>query len=210
LINYSSIAELSDVQLLVTLCSTDDDKNLYEEFVRRFLPDLSEECAQICKRRKLDIHIGRQISHDTFERVRKYKTFTRDKINIPNDRKGVLVYLFRISTSLFNDYHKKHEKEVVAHRTYFDDILEPAQKEYNKEELKNIKDSALQMFNTLTEREKRVITKDLEFKRHQKYLPGDVVEELANELGIKKATVRKIRERAIEKLKKAANEISQR
>jgi DNA-directed RNA polymerase sigma subunit (sigma70/sigma32) len=50
---------------------------------------------------------------------------------------------------------------------------------------------------------------DLEYKRHYKYLPDDVIDGLATELNIKRDTVRKIRERAIEKIKDAINEINQ-
>jgi len=57
-------------------------------------------------------------------------------------------------------------------------------------------------------KEQRVILTDLEYKRHHKYLPDDVIDTLAKQLNIKKDTVRKIRERAIEKIKKAIYEIN--
>ena len=50
---------------------------------------------------------------------------------------------------------------------------------------------------------------DIDYKRGQKYLLDDISEILAEELGVKKDTIRKIRERAIEKINKAIDEINQ-
>ena len=61
----------------------------------------------------------------------------------------------------------------------------------------------------LNPKERKVLIKDIEYKRHQKYLPNDVIISLALELNVKRDTVRKIRERAIEKIKKAIDEINQ-
>jgi DNA-directed RNA polymerase sigma subunit (sigma70/sigma32) len=60
----------------------------------------------------------------------------------------------------------------------------------------------------LNSKEREVVLTDLEFKRSQKYLPEDANESLANRIGVKKNTVRKIRERAIQKLNKAIDEIN--
>jgi hypothetical protein len=52
------------------------------------------------------------------------------------------------------------------------------------------------------------VLRDVEYKRHHKYLPDDVNESLSKELCIKKDTIRKIRERAIKKIKNAIDEIN--
>lgn len=77
------------------------------------------------------------------------------------------------------------------------------------ESLKNKKDLAVFIFCKLNSKEKRIILTDLKYKRHHKYLPDTVIEELARELSLKPASIRKARERAIEKIKKAIDEINQ-
>lgn len=201
-------SSVSDIQLLEDLCSTDDDAHLYEQFVKRFLPKVQEECTNICKRRKLDLHVGKQIAHETFERVRKYKSFKSDQIRIPNGKKAIHVYLMRIASHQFNTYQTKAKKEDVVHRTYFDDIVETSGESMNPEELQRKRDIAVAMFSRLSAREQKVILTDLEYKRSHKYLPDDVTEALAEEFKVKKDTIRKIRERALQKLKKAINEIN--
>ena len=61
----------------------------------------------------------------------------------------------------------------------------------------------------LNKKEQTVILTDIEHKKFQKYLPDDVTEDLTLKLGIKKETVRKIRERAIVKIKEAINEFNE-
>lgn len=199
----------TDIQLLELLCSAENDGLIFSEFVRRFLPDVNFECEKICNQRKLDKHVGKQIAHETFERVRKYKSFKSDKINLEDDRKAVLVYLFKVSTSLFNDYHRKEKYVVPNHRTYFEDLVTTINPKIDVKELKMKHDIASQLFNKLNKKEQRVVLTDLEYKKHHKYLPDDVTYSLATELGVKVPTVRKIRERAIDKLKNAINEINE-
>lgn len=181
----------------------------YNHFVTRFLPDLKNECRRICGARKLDHHIGEQIAHETFERVRKYKSFKKDEINIPDDRKAILVYLKKISIRLFNDHHAKEKKKDITHRTYFEDILLAASATVDVKALKNKKDVALLIFGRLNAKEKKVVLTDIEYKKHQKYLPDDVNSALAIELGVAVGTITKIRQRAIKKIKAAIDEINQ-
>ncbi|KAA9338987.1 RNA polymerase sigma factor [Adhaeribacter soli] len=202
---------LSDIDLFITLCSAQSDNAIYEEFVKRFLPELKKECLQICKKRKLDEHLGLQIAHDTFEKARKYKSFRSDEIKTPDSRKGILIYLFRIATNLFNDHHSREKKEsqVIVHKSYFDDLFCPQNGDSSPERLLRIRDTTLKIFSQLNKKEQKVVLTDLDYKKHQKYLPDDVNERLADELGVKKDTIRKIRERAINKIKKAIDEINQ-
>ena len=173
------------------LCSEEEDTLLYKEFTNRFLPVILDECKRICLRRKLDSHIGIQIAHETFERVRKYKSFKRDEITVPNNRKAILVYLLRISTRLFTDHHRKQKSSEIIHKTYFDDIYNSINIEVDVKALKNKKDLAELIFGKLNAKEKRVVTMDLEYKKHQKYLPDDISESLSIELGVKKNTITK-------------------
>ena len=204
-----SIIKMNDVVLLEQLCSAEDDHHYYEQFVTRFSSELQEESNRICKVRRLNNHVGIQIANETFERVRKYKSFKKDEIKLPNDRKAILAYLKKISIRLFNDYHRKLSSKEVTHRTYFEDILLASNSNIDIQTLKDKKDIALQIFKKLNIKEQKVVLTDIEYKKHQKYLSDDVTSVLAEELSIKPATIRKIRERAIIKIKKAIDEINQ-
>jgi hypothetical protein len=74
--------------------------------------------------------------------------------------------------------------------------------------LERIKELTLHAFKRLSLREQKVILADIEYKRHYKYLPDDVTDKLATELKVKKDTIRKIRERAKTKIKKAIDEFN--
>ncbi len=206
--NLSTTASFTDIELLELLCSEEDDEPYFKLFVERFLDELKNECLRICRSRKLDHHIGIQISHETFERVRKYKSFKQDGIKMPDKHAGILVYLNRIAIHLFNDYYKGEKKNSIPHKTYFEEIQEGIP-EVNLATLKQTKEKALAIFKKLSEREKIVVLADIEHKKHQKYLSSDVTESLAARLGVQKDTIRKIRQRAIVKIKKELNEIYQ-
>jgi DNA-directed RNA polymerase specialized sigma24 family protein len=210
LVNSDGLIKLSDIELFEQLCSKEEDHALYNQFTVRFLPDIKDACQRICITRKLDSHIGIEIAHNTFERARQYKSFRKDKITIPNNRKAVVVYLKRIATRLFADHHRNEKSKEVNHKTYLDDIFESIETTYNEEELKYIRDQSVRIFNKLNWKEKRVVLTDIEYKRHHKYLPDDAVGVLSKELNVKPATIRKIRERAIEKIKATIHEINQR
>lgn len=203
-----NLFQLSDTDLLARLCSEDEDIDLYHEFVKRLLPELLAECERICRRRKLNQYIGTQIAHECFEKVRKYKSFKIDQVKITPSRKAILAYLYRICVNLFNDHQRSEERKqsTVLNKTYFDNLLEDTSHEQNPEKIHKLKERTLNVFKKLTPREQRVIITDLEYKRSHKYLPDDVNESLATELKVKKDTIRKIRERAIQKLKAAINE----
>ncbi len=171
---------------------------------------MEAECERLCRSRKLDRHIGTQIVHDTFEKVRHHKTFREEEIKVPDSRTGILVYLIRISVNLFNDHHRKLKKEnaQVNHKTYFDDLIGPTEINNDPSRLKQIKDLTVKIFKSLNAKEQKVVLADIENKKHHKYLPDDVSDQLAQSLNIKKDTVRKIRERAIQKIKTAIDEFN--
>ena len=140
------------------LCSSNDDDALYEHFVGRFLPDVQKECKRICENRKIDPHVGLQIAHETFERLRKYKSFKTDEIKLPNERKAILVYLYRFCIRLFDTYHKKAEKSEVNFKSYFDDILSPQEKRSaDIKSLKEKKDLAVLIMENLNPKERKII-----------------------------------------------------
>lgn len=205
----TSIISLTHIELLVKLCSEEDDEAVYNEFVKRFLPELTKECHRISERRKLDQHIGTQIAHECCEKLRKYKSFKADEVKVNNSHKAVMGYLYRFAVNLFNDHQRSIErkKNVVVNKTYFDNILEDRDGETDPVKLQLLKEKTLTVFNQLNYREQRVLQTDLEYKRSQRYLPDDVLELLATELCVKKDTVRKIRERVIRKIKTALNAI---
>lgn len=211
LIKQDKTRLFSDVELLSQLCSLDEDQEVYDEFVRRFYKDLEEECKRRCKARKLDKHIGIQVAHDTLEKVRRHKTFRADEMNYKDSRKGILVYLFRISINLFNDHHRKEKKQndQIPHKMYLEELIGEISLKKDPALLKRTKELTLQVFKLLNPKEQKVILVDIEYKKHNKYLPDDVNERLSVELGVKKDSIRKIRERAVQKIKKAIDEINQ-
>ena len=116
-------------------------------------------------------------------------------------------WLYRISSNIFYDYHNSQNQKSNLPDFYLNDI---------KAEIDNIAPEKLLTQKEMTElimgklslKEKEVVITDIEYKRSQKYLPPDVLDELANKLNIKPASVRKIRERAIKKIKLAIDEIN--
>ncbi|MGN6604527.1 MAG: RNA polymerase sigma factor [Ginsengibacter sp.] len=203
---------LPDIELFVALCKNPSDEDSYNEFVRRFLPDVVEECKRKCRYNRVDWQTGREIAHQALENARKSASF-KEPENLKDPRKAILVYLFAIVTNLFNDHFRKkkrqQELQTTNHKTYFQNLIETSQYENDPEKLQNVRDNALFIFNKLSKKEKTVVLRDIEYKKHHLYLPHDVTEQLADELGIKKASIRKIRQRASDKIKKAINEINQ-
>jgi len=203
----SEVKDLDDIKLLEYLCKIDSDET-YKEFVNRFYDDVLEQCKIKCKSRNIDSHIGKQIAHEVFERVRKYKSFDKSKLNTKNPRNAIIGWLYRIIIRLFYDYHNSQKKEEVPVNSYFDDLAAEAES-IDVENLAFKRDLSIIILRKLNKKEKEVVLTDLEHKRGQKYLPDDITESLANRLGVKKPTIRKIRERAINKIKLALDEIKQ-
>lgn len=199
---------LSDIELLELLCSSEDDTVPYAHFVKRFLPYLQKECKKICQNRKLDPHIGTQIAHECLENLRKSKTFRKEKIKLHDEKKAILVYLFATATNRFNDYYNTKKRKEIPIRSYFDDIKDEFTALIDPGDLKRRKDLTEQIMKQLTPREQTVVLKDIEYKRYQKYLPDEVSSELAEQLKVKPESIRKIRERAITKIKNAIHAIN--
>ena len=203
----SEVKGLEEIELLEHLCTT-DSAEAYEEFVNRYYEDVLEQCKIKCKSRNVDLHIGKQIAHEVFERVRKYKSFDKSKLNTKNPRKAIIGWLYRVLIRLFYDYHNSQKKEEVHVNSYFDDFVAEAGS-IDVENLAFKRDLSEIIIGKLNKKEKEVVLTDLEYKRGQKYLPDDITESLAKRLGVKKPTIRKIRERAINKIKLALDEIKQ-
>jgi RNA polymerase sigma factor (sigma-70 family) len=197
--------------LLTSLCSSHEDDVLFQEFVRRFLPELEADCIRVSRQRKLDTHIGREIAHDVFEKLRKYKSFKTDQVRANSSHQGILVYLFGIARNLFNDWHNtnKRNKSDYVNKTYFDELTESLPADSHGADLEWKRDLAVKIFKTLNKKEQAVVLADIDHKKYGKYLPDEVTENLALTLGVKNDTIRKIRERAISKIKKAIDEINQ-
>lgn len=198
---------MTDLELVSSLCKEEEDEFFYEEFVNRFMKPLSDECKLLCKKRKIDPHIGKEIAHRTFERVKKYKSFDETKCSVDDPRKSILVWLFKISGNLFLDYHKSL-KEEEPRPTYFDDFKERIDN-ISSEELHRKKGLAEVIMGSLNPKEQKVFLTDAEHKRLKKKLPQDINEALAEELGVKTDTIRKIRERAIKKVNAAIDKINE-
>jgi len=198
----------SDVELMDALCSNGDDQSLYNEVVRRFLPELKQQCHRKCERQGLDLHIGEEIAHKVFERVRKYKSFKRNETRAPTSRAAVLAYLARSASRLFLDHFNKEKRQEEVPDTYITDLRAEATAT-NPARLQEIKEKTALAFAKLTTREKAVVLADLDYKRHTKYLPDDVITELSQSLGVKPDTIRKLRQTAKQKLQQAFDEINE-
>lgn len=197
---------LSDYELLDLIKENQDD-SAYNEFVNRYYDFVKDACINKCELRKIDAHVGKQIAHETFERVKSTKSFKKEKLNGCDSNSGIKGWLYRISSNLFYDYHNSLKEEDTNKPFYLDEIIEEA-KGIDIEDLAAKRDLTMQIIKKLNQKEIEVVCTDLEHKRCKKYLPDEVNEALANRLGVKKGSVRKIRERAVKKLKAAIDEIN--
>lgn len=202
--------KLPDLDLVERLCSTPDDDLIYAAFAERFHPKLTDECIKISKRRKLDELTARDIAHKTLEKFRKHKSFEMSKMRLKDPRKAILAYLCTIAYNLFNDhYHATNPATKETRDSYFSGIFEGDRTELDPAKLQRLREQALNVFNTLNPGEQKVLLTDLEYKKAHIYLPEEINEKLAQELGVKKASIRKIRERAIKKLKKGIHDVEE-
>jgi len=199
---------LSDVELMDALCSTGDDQLLYNELVRRFHPELKQLCLNKCKLMSLDPHIGEQIAHEVFERLRRYKSFKKDNIRAQEGHAAVKSYMARCATRLFLNYFDEQKRKEELPDSYFTELRAEACAT-DPVRLLEIKEKTAQTFKKLTDREKAVVIADLEYKKHTKYLPDDVVSDLSKRLGVKPDTIRKLRQTAKQKLQQAFDEINE-
>jgi len=200
LLKTKDLQHKSDTELLENICRNDANDVSYSSFVSRYIKDVETECSKICERRKLDKHIGLQIAHDTFEKVKKYRSFDRNKLRGSTERLAIMGFLYRIYINLFKDYHNKNNKTWVKSGSYFEDLQKTLKFDVRKNQ--QIKEYTLRILKKLNEKEKKVLIADIEYKRHHKYLPDDVVASLCLELNIKEPAIRKLRERLIFKIKK--------
>lgn len=200
------IKTLTDIELLERLTSSNEDA-VYEEFVNRYYKTVKKECLLKCKKRKLDRHIGEQIAHDTFARVRKSSSFDKSKLTNKDERKAIVGWLYRIQSNLFYDYHKSQKTKTEKIEFYLDELFQGIQLSSGRQ-LSDKRDIAEKIFSKLSPKQKTVILKDIEYKRFQKYHKTDVLDELADELGVKKSSIRQIRGRAIKKIRDLIDEIN--
>jgi DNA-directed RNA polymerase specialized sigma24 family protein len=143
---------ISDLELLHILCTSDDDQAPYSEFVRRFLPEVKENCKRKCELQKLDLHIGGGIAHEVFDRVRRYKSFKKDRIRVADEHAAVLAYLTKIAGRLFLDHFRQEKRKEEVHETYFDELRQEA-KSIDPTRLKDIKNISEGIFKKLNNKE---------------------------------------------------------
>lgn len=199
--------QLSDADLLEYICTTDNEEVGYNEFVNRYSKDINDICKKLCKWRNLNEHVGTQIAHDAFERVIRLKSYKKENSR-SNNKKAILGFFYTVCLNLFNDYYNKNKNkdEYVSQPNYFDQISESFKDTPQSNETK--KEIAAKILKKLNPKEIRVLTVDIEYKRHQKYLPDEIISELCEELNVKEAGIRKIRERAITKIKREIDVIN--
>ncbi len=202
----SKYEQVESIELL-ELIRDSNDNEAYKEFVQRFLPIVKDQCLTKCKLRKLDKSIGMQIAHDTLEKTRKSKSFKKEKLNGSDSKSKITGWLFRISSNLFYDYHNSQKCNDHVYDFYIDELFLKAN-ELNVISLAEKRDISIKILKKLNPKEREVVITDIEYKRSHKYLPEDVNESLANRIGVKKSSIRKIRERAVMKLNNAIDEIN--
>ena len=202
----TELIQRSDADLLEFICSNDDNDLAYSDFVNRYIKDVQNECVKICDRRKLDKHIGLQIAHEAFEKIKKYRSFDRTKLKGDSERRSILGFMYVICLNLFKDHHKKKKETNTTLTSYFDDLASTVKLDVKNN--KQIKDFTLRILKKLNPKEIRVLQTDLEYKRHQKYLPDEVVASLCEELNVHESGIRKLRERLTVKIKKEIDAIN--
>lgn len=206
LLKNKELNNQSDIELLEFICSNDANELYYSTFVNRYIKDVEAECIKICERRKLDKHIGVQIAHDAFEKIKKYRSFDRTKLNGNNERRAILGFIYVICINLFRDHHNKTKEQTASQTSYFDELQKTIKFDVKKNHL--IKEYTLRILKKLNPKEIKVLQTDIEYKRHQKYLPDEVVAELCKELNVKEPAIRKLRERLTVKIKKEIDVIN--
>lgn len=155
--------------------------------------------------RGIDPHVGETIAHEVFERQRKYKSFRKDHFRGGDGHKWVLAYLTQAASRLFLNHHNEQKRKEELPDTYIDELKAEAQA-IDPVRLLETRERTAAAMKKLTKRELDVVLTDLEYKRHTKYLPDDVILALAKKHNVKPDTIRKWRQRAKEKLNKAFNE----
>lgn len=206
LLENKELQHQSDTELLEFICSNEANDLSYSIFVNRYIKDVETQCIKICERRKLDKHVGLQIAHDAFAKIKKYRSFNKSKLKGNNERRAILGFVYIICINLFKDYHNKNKETATNPTSYFDEL-----KSTIKFDVKNnqqIKDYTLRILKKLNAKEIRVLQTDIEYKRHHKYLPDEVVSTLCEELNIKESGIRKLRERLTVKIKKEIDVIN--
>ena len=200
LLKIKELHHQSDIELLEFICNNDANDLSYSAFVNRYIKDVETECIKICERRKLDKHIGLQIAHDAFAKIKKYRSFNKSKLKGNNERRAILGFIYIICINLFKDYHNKNKETETNPTSYFDDLKNTIK--FNVNNNQQIKDYTLRILKKLNTKEIRVLQTDIEYKRHYKYLPDGVVAALCEELNVKESGIRKLRERLTVKIKK--------
>lgn len=207
LLETKELQHQSDTELLEFICSNDANDLSYGAFVNRYIKDVETECIKICERRKLDKHIGLQITHDAFAKIKKYRSFNKSKLKGNNERRAILGFIYVICINLFKDHHNRSNNDTTTNTTsYFDDLKNTIK--FDVRNNQQIKDYTLRILKKLNAKEIRVLQTDVEYKRHHKYLPDEVVVALCEELNVKEAGIRKLRERLTVKIKKEIDVIN--
>lgn len=206
----AEIKQLPDADLLEYVCNVAGDEVAYSEFVNRYLPDTQTMCTKISGQRKLHVHVGLQISHDALAKFRGLKSFDRNKLKPPDDeRKSINNLIYAICVNLFNDHHKKENRQAPEKQSfYLDEIFENAF--VNGKTLDNARKKELtaRLFKRINKKEQKLLLADMEYKKHQLYLPDHIVASLCEELEVTDSGLRKMRERIIKKFNKEIDVIN--
>lgn len=204
----TEIRNLSDTELLEYICTVGNDEVGYNEFVNRYIKDVQKLCQKICRRRRLHDHVGLQICHDALQKLRGLKSFNRNKLRAGDQRKSILGFVYVICINLFNDHHNKVTRQFGSNHGFYLDDLAEAFKVSGKIDNHRRKELSERILKKLSPKEQKVLLTDMEYKRHQVYLPDEVVASLCEELKVSQSALRKIRERLKTKISKEIDVIN--
>lgn len=185
----------------------------FKEFYQRYSHTLWEICSKICSR-LVEGKGAEDLMSQVFRKV-YYNAASFNSGGCTTEtaiRKRIKGWLFKIAQNQFRDWIKTDKKKKVdsyspeEFKNYLDDLGG------NQEEIiKRSEESIVfeEVWDTMSEREQDVLRLsylyyDVAEDNHR--MPSDKVEELAEFHNVTKVYIRKIRQRALEKLKKRCKE----
>lgn len=217
---YRPLIEVSDWELIQTMAKWNsipkEAESTFNEFYERYRSFLLKVCRKACQGFDSSNLLADDIFQNVFIKVR-YKAYTfklKDDSTNTNISKDIKAWLARIARNELINFLRKNPDEmelsnpyrIRTHELNENPIYAVTEEDKDAESLitKNSLDSLLQLLN---ERESYILMTYMQFydpHNPNKHLPDDILKGVCLKFNIKPGNVRKIKERAIEKLRIAA------